>query len=83
MSKENLINKEKIIEMMKDNNIDIDYDIDMNNKSFEELGLDSVDLMMLSFSIKEEYKVDFMINRSNTMEHMIEVVNREINSKEV
>lgn len=74
------MNIEELKEIMEENNIDVNYD-NMENKTFEELDLDSVDLMMIIFSIKEKYGIEFIMNRGNTVKDLIDRVNREIENK--
>lgn len=74
------MNIEELKEIMEENNIDVNYD-NMENKTFEELDLDSVDLMMIIFSIKEKYGIEFIMNRGNTVKNLIDRVNREIENK--
>lgn len=75
------MNIEELKEIIEENNIDINYD-GMEEKTFSELGIDSVDLMMIIFAIKDKYGIDFMMNRENTIKNLIDVVNREIKNKE-
>ena len=74
------MNIEELKEIREENNISVDYE-NMEEKTFEELDLDSVDLMMIIFSIKDKYGIDFMINRGNTVKNLIDIVNREIENK--
>ena len=74
------MNIEELKEIMEENTIDVNYD-NMENKTFEELDLDSVDLMMIIFSIKEKYGIEFIMNRGNTVKDLIDRVNREIENK--
>lgn len=75
------MNIEELKEIIEENNIDINYD-GMEEKTFPELGIDSVDLMMIIFAIKDKYGIDFMMNKENTIKNLIDVVNREIKNKE-
>lgn len=75
------MNIEELKEIIEENNIDINYD-GMEEKTFSELGIDSVDLMMIIFAIKDKYGIDFMMNKENTIKNLIDVVNREIKNKE-
>lgn len=68
------MNKEEILDLMRENNIDIDY-TNTENKTFEELGLDSVDLMMLIFAIKSKYKVDLTPDKKITLEETVDRIN--------
>lgn len=74
------MNIEELKEIMEENNISVNYE-NMEEKTFEELDLDSVDLMMIIFSIKDKYAIDFMINRGNTVKNLMDIVNREIENK--
>ena len=75
------MNIEDLKEIIEENNIDINYE-GMEGKTFSELGIDSVDLMMIVFAIKDKYDIDFMMNRENTIKNLIDVVNREIKNKQ-
>ena len=75
-----MVNIENIKEIMEENNIEINCE-NMEEKTFLELGIDSVDMMMMIFSIKEKYQIDFIINRENTIEHLLTLINKEINNK--
>lgn len=75
------MNIEELKEIIEENNIDINYD-GMEEKTFSELGIDSIDLMMIIFAIKDKYGIDFMMNKENTIKNLIDVVNREIKNKE-
>lgn len=75
-----MVNIEIIKEIMEENNIEVNCEA-IEGKTFVELGIDSVDMMMMIFSIKEKYQIDFMINRENTIQQLIEIVNKEIKNK--
>ena len=76
----NMINIKEVKEIMQENNIDVTSE-EIGEKTFKELGIDSVDMMMMIFAIKEKYQIDFMINRENTINQLIFVVNNEIENK--
>ena len=75
-----MINIKEIKEIMEENNIEVTGE-EIGEKTFRELGIDSVDMMMIVFSIKEKYQIDFMINKENTINQLILVVNKEIENK--
>lgn len=75
-----MINIKEIKEIMEENNIEVNSE-DIGEKTFRELGIDSVDMMMMIFAIKEKYQIEFMINRENTVNQLILVVNKEIENK--
>ena len=76
----NMINIKEVKEIMQENNIDVTSE-EIGEKTFKELGIDSVDMMMMIFAIKEKYQIDFMINRENTINQLIFAVNKEIENK--
>ena len=75
-----MINIKEIKEIMEEKNIEVNSE-DIGEKTFRELGIDSVDMMMMIFAIKEKYQIEFMINRENTVNQLILVVNKEIENK--
>ena len=72
------MSKSEIIEIMKENDIDIDYK-NIENKTFEDLGIDSVDLMMIIFTIKTKYNVELSPDKNITIEQMVNKINEKLN----
>ena len=52
--------KERLLKLIKENMLDCDLsNVNDNSKLMDDLGLDSVGLMMLSMSIEDEFGVTF------------------------
>ena len=72
------MSESELIEIMKENDIDIDYK-NIENKTFEDLGIDSVDLMMIIFTIKTKYNVELSPDKNITIEQMVNKINEKLN----
>lgn len=72
------MSKNEIIEIMKDNDINIEYE-NIENRTFEELGIDSVDLMMVIFGIKTKYNIDLAPDKNITIQQMVDRINENLN----
>ena len=62
---------------MKDNDINIEYE-NIENRTFEELGIDSVDLMMVIFGIKTKYNIDLAPDKNITIQQMVDRINENL-----
>ena len=71
------MSKTEIIEIMKDNDINIEYE-NIENRTFEELGIDSVDLMMVIFGIKTKYNIDLAPDKNITIQQMVDRINENL-----
>lgn len=71
------MSKNEIIEIMKDNDINIEYE-NIENRTFEELGIDSVDLMMVIFGIKTKYNIDLAPDKNITIQQMVDRINENL-----
>lgn len=65
---------ENLIELIKTSGVKIKDDID-ENKTLSEVGIDSLDVMMVTYSIAEKTGMELEINKSNTPKAILAMIN--------